>query len=119
MEKEGGSYANICVARPGDVCSETFIEFGPFKNQDEAYRMAKYFMTKFFRALLYLAKTSQNTAKDKYRYIPVSNLADKIFDLPISELDQALFDKYKIPLCSQNFIKQNIQNRSENNIELL
>lgn len=115
----GGSYANICVARPGDVCSETFIEFGPFKNQDEAYRMAKYFMTKFFRALLYLAKTSQNTAKDKYRYIPVSNLADKIFDLPISELDQALFDKYKIPLCSQNFIKQNIQNRSENNIELL
>lgn len=115
----GGSYANICVARPGDVCSETFIEFGPFKNQDEAYRMAKYFMTKFFRALLYLAKTSQNTAKDKYRYIPVSNLADKIFDLPISELDQALFDKYKIPLRSQNFIKQNIQSRSESNIELL
>lgn len=115
----GGSYANICVARPGDVCSETFIEFGPFKNQDEAYRMAKYFMTKFFRALLYLAKTSQNTAKDKYRYIPVPDLADGIFDLPISELDQALFDKYQIPAQSRTFILQNVQPRDEKNIELL
>jgi len=115
----GGSYANICVARPGDVCSETFIEFGPFKNQNEAYRMAKYFLTKFFRALLYLAKTSQNTAKDKYRYIPVPDLSDKIFDQTISKLDQALFDKYQIPSRSRDFILQNIQSRDENNIELL
>lgn len=115
----GGSYANICVAGPGDVCSETFIEFGPFKNQDEAYHMAKYFMTKFFRALLYLAKTSQNTAKDKYRYIPVPNLSDEIFDLPISELDQALFTKYQVPAHSRKFILQNVQARNEKNIESL
>ncbi len=115
----GGSYANICVARPSDVCSETFIEFGPFKSQDEAYRMAKYFMTKFFRALLYLAKTSQNTAKDKYRYIPVPDLSDKIFDLPISELDQALFAKYQVPDFSRKFIMRNIQARDEKNIESL
>lgn len=114
----GGSYANICVACPGDVCSETFIEFGPFKSQDEAYRMAKYFMTKFFRALLYLAKTSQNTAKDKYRYIPVPNLADKIFDRTVHELDQALFEKYHIPAQSRTFILQNVQNRDEKNIDV-
>lgn len=115
----GGSYSNICVAQPGDVCSETFIEFGPFKNQDETYRMAKYFMTKFFRALLYIAKTSQNTAKDKYRYIPVPNLDSKIFERPIVQLDQALFDKYQVPVRSRNFILQNIQDRSEDNIDLL
>lgn len=115
----GGSYANICVARPGDVCSETFLEFGPFKDQEEAYRMAKYFMTRFFRALLYLAKTSQNTAKDKYRYIPVPDLSDKIFDLSVPELDQALFDKYQIPARSCKFISQKIQDRDERNIELL
>ena len=68
----GGSYANIVVASPGDVCSETFIEFGPYDSKKEAYKMAKYFLIKFFRTLLFLAKDSQNAARDKYRYIPYS-----------------------------------------------
>ncbi len=115
----GGSYANICVANPGDACSETFIEFGPFKNQDEAIKMAKYFMTKFFRALLFLAKDSQNTAKDKYKYIPLPNLQDDIWQNSVDELDELLFDKYHVSLTSQTFIRDNIQPRNETNIEIL
>lgn len=115
----GGSYANICVASPGDVCSETFIEFGPFATRDEAIRMAKYFMTKFFRALLFLAKTSQNAAKDKYKYIPVPDLLPSFWQQQISALDDHLFKLYKVPVNTQKFIKANIQPRDESNIDLL
>ncbi len=115
----GGSYANICVARPGDVCSETFIEFGPFSNHDETIKMAKYFMTKFFRALLFLAKDSQNTARDKYKYIPVPDLSLPFWQHTVADLDQALFDYYDIPHSSRDFILQNIQPRNESNIEIL
>lgn len=115
----GGSYANICVASPGDACSETFLEFGPFATKDEASKMAKYFMTQFFRALLFLAKDSQNTARDKYRYIPLLDLNERIWQRPIPEIDAWLFQKFHVPPETQNFIRQNIQPRSEANIEVL
>lgn len=115
----GGSYANICVARPGDVCSETFIEFGPFSDHDETIKMAKYFMTKFFRALLFLAKDSQNTARDKYKYIPVPDLSLPFWQRKVADLDQELFDYYRVPRSSQDFILQNVQPRNESNIEIL
>ncbi len=115
----GGSYANICVAAPGDACTETFIEFGHFQNQQETIKMAKYFLTKFFRALLFLAKTSQNTTKDKYKYIPVPDLSLDFWDENISTLDQQLFELYDVPMETQEFILKNIQERSEANIEIL
>ncbi len=115
----GGSYSNICVARPGDVCAETFIEFGPFINQDEAFLMAKYFMTKFFRACLFLAKTSQNTARDKYRYVPLLDFGLDFWQKEIAQIDESLFEQFQIPVASRDFIRQNFQDRSEENIEIL
>lgn len=115
----GGSYSNICVASPGDVCSETFIEFGPFASQDETIKAAKYFMTQFFRALLFLAKDTQNTTKDKYCYIPLPDFSESIWQLKISELDPALFDLYNVPPATRTFISDNVQLRSEANIEIL
>lgn len=115
----GGSFSNICVAKPGDACSETFIEFGPFASQAETINAAKYFMTKFFRALLFLAKDSQNTAKDKYRYIPLPDFNAQLWQSKIEGLDQALFELYDVPPATREFILQNVQPRSEANIEIL
>lgn len=115
----GGSYSNICVASPGDVCSETFLEFGPFASQQETIKAAKYFMTKFFRALLFLAKDSQNTAKDKYRYIPLPDFNADFWQSQIIDLDQKLFELYDVPPATREFIIQNLQPRSAANIEIL
>ena len=115
----GGSYSNIGIARPGDICSETFIEFGPFKSDEEARKMAKYFLTKFFRALLFLAKDSQNTAKEKYRFIPLPDLSKPYFNKSIAEIDEALFEEYNIPQEIREFIRKNIQTRDESNIDIL
>jgi len=115
----GGSYSNICLARPGDACTETFIEFGPFTNQAEALKMAKYFMTKFFRACLFLAKTSQNTARDKYRYVPLPDFSSKFWQKEISQIDETLFAEYQIPERSREFIRNNFQTRTKDNIDIL
>lgn len=115
----GGSFSNICVAKPGDACSETFIEFGPFASQAEAINAAKYFMTKFFRALLFLAKDSQNTAKDKYRYVPLPDFSAQFWQSKVKDLDQALFELYDVPPVTREFILRNVQPRSEANIEIL
>lgn len=76
-------------------------------------------MTKFFRALLFLAKDTQNTAKDKYRYVPLPDFNDTIWHSKISELDEKLFKLYDIPPVTRDFILQNVQPRSEANIEIL
>ena len=115
----GGSYSNIGIAKPGDVCSETFIEFGPYRSQEEAIKMAKYFFTKFFRTLLFLAKYSQNTAKDKYKYVPVPDLTKDYWNKSIAEIDEILFEEYKIPEESRQFIRDNIQTRDKSSIDIL
>ncbi len=113
----GGSYSNICVASPGSACTETFIEFGPFGSRMEAMNAAKYFMTKFFRACLFLAKNSQNTAKDKYRYVPKMDFSTDFWNADIDELDEKIFTKYKLPKQTREFIRRNFQARSEQNID--
>ena len=55
-----------------------------FASQDETIKAAKYFMTQFFRALLFLAKDTQNTTKDKYCYIPLPDFSESIWQLKIS-----------------------------------
>ena len=54
----GGSYSNICIAKPKDVCTESYVESGNFDNFNDAKKHAKYFMSKFLRALLVIDKTS-------------------------------------------------------------
>lgn len=115
----GGSYSNICLARPHDACTETFIEFGPFASQAETLSMAKYFLTKFFRACLFLAKTSQNTARNRYRYVPIPDFSKVYWQQDIDIIDEQLFDEFQVPDSSRDFIRCNFQTRSEDNIEIL
>lgn len=115
----GGSYANISIAPPNVACTETFIEVGPFSTNTEAYKMAKYFFTKFFRGLLFLAKDSQCASKEKYKYVPMPDLSKPYFDKSVAEIDEALFEEYNIPQESREFIRKNIQTRDESNIDIL
>lgn len=115
----GGAYSNINLAKPYDACSETFLEFGTFNTQEEAYKMSKYFLTKFFRALLFLGKDSQRSTKEAYCYVPLPDLSKPYFDKSVAEIDEALFEEYNIPQESREFILKNIQTRDESNIDIL
>lgn len=111
----GGAFSNIVVAKPYEVCTETFLESGCFNDFDTAMKHAKYVLTKFARALLFANKSSQHSTT-AWGAVPVQDYSEDWWDEPISELDRRLFDKYSIPEDIRHFILENIQPKNENNI---
>ena len=108
----GGAFSEILVAKPFDACSEMYIEFGPFNNIDEAKNAKKYFYTKFFRAVFYKDKTSQNTARDTYRSVPLQNFtnnSDIDWSQPLAQIDQQLYKKYGLSEKEIAFIEEKVR----------
>lgn len=89
----GGAYSDIVLGRPGDACTETFLEIlVPRKDQKN---MAKYLLTKHLRFCLFMAKTSQNSASDKWVYIPVEDFSEDWWESEdIETIDRNLSKKY-------------------------
>lgn len=57
----GGGFAKIYIAKPQQICTETFLESGCFDTLEQAKIHAKFLMTQFCRALLYRNKNSQHS----------------------------------------------------------
>ena len=108
----GGSYSKIEVAEPKDCCSEMYIEFGPFESKDEAINAKKYFYTKFFRAVFYKDKISQNTAIQTYRSVPIQNFtnnSDIDWTKSIENIDKQLYKKYGLSDKEISFIEEKVK----------
>ncbi|MGN1313004.1 MAG: hypothetical protein ACI4VS_02360 [Candidatus Nanosyncoccaceae bacterium] len=108
----GGSYSKILIAEPGDCCSEMYIEFGPFDTVTEAQNAKKYFYTKFFRAVFYKDKMSQNTARETYSSVPIQDFSEKSdidWSRSLDEIDQQLFNKYNLSKEERSFIIEKIK----------
>lgn len=114
----GGAYADIMIAQPGDICSETFLESGCFDSYALAYKHAKYLLTKFCRSLLYLNKYSLLcvTAWDA---VPLQDYHEDFWNETIETIDIALMDKYHVPQHIRDFVFSHIQTKTEKNIVYL
>lgn len=86
-----GSFDDIpskpVVAGPGELCTETFIEFGPFESKEEVENVLSYLKTKFFRAMVAIRKQDQGSSKAVYHYVPIQD-----FTKPWT--DEELYAKY-------------------------
>lgn len=111
----GGAYSNIIIGSPYEACTETYLESGCFDSLIKARYHAKYLMTKFLRALLYVNKYSQHSTS-AWGSIPIQDYSESWWDETINEIDDHLFDKYNIPVDIRNFVKDNIQTKNESNI---
>lgn len=111
----GGAYSDIIIARPYEICTETFQESGCFDTYDLAEKHAKYLMTKFVRALLYLNKYSQHTTTS-WGAVPIQDYSESWWNLSIKEINKKLFEKYKVSDEIFKFVENNIQYRDEVNI---
>lgn len=111
----GGSYASIIVASPKEIAIGSYIETGNFDTKSSAIKHAKYFMTKFFRGLLFANKNSiiNSTA---WGSIPMQDYTEDFWDNSIEEIDNKLFEKYNIPNYIKTFVENNIQPRDESYI---
>ena len=108
----GGSYSRIIVAGPKDCCSEMYLEVGPFHSEEEAQNARKYFYTKFFRAVFYRNKFSQNTAKETYVSVPLQDFtsaSDIDWSKSIHEIDLQLYQKYGLDEKEIAFIEEKVK----------
>lgn len=111
----GGAFADIIIARPYLICTETYLESGCFNDKETAYKHAKYLMTKFARACLYVNKHSQHSTT-AWGAVPVQDYHEEWWNLSIAEIDKKLFEKYKVPQNIVDFCMKNIQTKTEINI---
>lgn len=111
----GGAFSNIYIGYPKDATLETFLEAGSFNTKDEAKYFAKFLMTQFARALLYVNKYSQHSTT-AFGSIPMQDFSEEWWDLSIEEINDKLFDKYNVPENIRQEVNNNIQVKNEDNI---
>ena len=111
----GGAFSDVIIASPKEVATETYLESGCFDDKETAKKHAKYLMTKFLRALLYMNKTSQHSTT-AWGSIPVQNYSEEWWNKSIKEINEELFKKYNIPENIKDFVNNNFQERTEINI---
>lgn len=115
----GGSYSDILIAEPNSVCTQTFMESGGFKDKVIAIKHAKYIMTKFCRALLFRNKDNILITRGKWKSVPIQTYEEDFWNGDIDEIDNALMDKYNVPEHTRQYVFENIQPRTMDNIKIM
>ncbi|MBU4087009.1 MAG: Eco57I restriction-modification methylase domain-containing protein [Nanoarchaeota archaeon] len=99
----GGVFPNNITGKPilvdkNTCCTMTYFVLASFGNKKNAKNFIKYVKTRFFRFLVSLKKSTQDTSKDKFSFVP---------DLDISQewTDKKLYKRYGITEKEQEFIK--------------
>ena len=100
------------LSTPGELCTETFLEIGPFETKLEAENVIKYIKTKFFRILVGIQKQTQSAVKRVYKYVPLldfTNNSDINWKKDIKDINNQLFKKFKLNKDEIEFIEKNIR----------
>ena len=106
------------LSTPGELCTETFLQIGPFKSKIEAQNVIRYIRTKFFRCLVGIQKQTQHTTSKVYRFVPMQDFTDSSdidWSKPITEIDQQLYRKYKLTEEEISFIETMIKPMDKEN----
>ncbi len=90
-------------AGPNELCTETFVVIGLFKNKNEMMNCFSYIKTKFFRAMVGVRKIDQGAPQGVYKYVPMQD-----FSKPWT--DKELYKKYNLTKEEIEFIEENVQN---------
>lgn len=94
--------ASPVLAMPGEACTETFIEIGPFCSKESMNNAFSYICTKFFRAMVGICKQDQGATQRVYKYVPMQD-----FSKPWT--DEELYAKYNLTQDEINFIESMIK----------
>lgn len=95
-------YPDIIIGNPGDICTETFLEIGPFNNEQEQCNCLSYMQTNFFKILLYYGKGTVRVYRDVFKLIPLQD-----FSKPWT--DEELYKKYGLTEEEIQFIESMIR----------
>ncbi|MEG1838915.1 MAG: Eco57I restriction-modification methylase domain-containing protein, partial [Bacteroidaceae bacterium] len=93
---EDNTFSTI-LAKPNEICTETFIQIYPFATHTEATNCDKYLKTKFVRLLIGIRKQDQGAGRDVYQYIPLQDFTENSnidWTKSVAEIDAQLYSKY-------------------------
>lgn len=90
------------VAKPGSVCSPTYLVVGPFTSKAQTESAESYVRTRFTRFLLSLRKISQNSTGKNYLWVPQQEW-DRTWT------DAELYKKYGLTKSEQDYIEMMIK----------
>jgi site-specific DNA-methyltransferase (adenine-specific) len=96
------------VAKPPSACTETYLVVDVCSNKKEAYHLAEYISTRFFRFLVGLVKNTQNISKKVFCLVPVQDWSE-------SWTDDKLYKKYNLTQDEIDFIESMIRPMELNN----
>lgn len=111
----GGAFSDIILGKPFEISTESFQEQGSYDDERHAFFHAKYILTRFARACLYINKYSQHSTT-AWGSVPIQDFKEDWWNESIEELENRLFDKYNIPQNIRDFVLNNIQQKTEENI---
>ena len=89
--------SKIELAMPFDICTETFVQIGPFQTVEEARNSEAYMRTNFFAVLVGIRKQDQGAGKSVYHYAPLQ-------DFSIRWTDEMLYEKYQLTAKQIDYI---------------
>ena len=90
--------SSLYLAKPGELCTETFIQIGPFTSETEMKNAYYYFTTKFFRAMVAIRKQDQGASRVIYHYVPMMDFSQRW-------TDKKLYDYFKLTKEDVEFIE--------------
>lgn len=79
----------IIKASPNELCTETFLQIGEFKTENERDNCLDYIKTRFFRALLFFNRSSLNISTKSFDLVPLLSF-EKKWD------DKELYQKFSL-----------------------
>ncbi|MDR2661189.1 MAG: Eco57I restriction-modification methylase domain-containing protein [Lactobacillaceae bacterium] len=100
------------LGKPIQIATETYLRIGNFQAEFEAQSLLKYIKTKFFRALVGILKTTQDSPNRVYRFVPLQDFtlnSDIVWNQSISEIDQQLYKKYNLNPDEIEFIETKVK----------
>ena len=100
------------LSTPGELCTETFLQIGPFETELEANNCCRYIYTKFFRAMVGIQKQTQHTTQKAYRFVPLqdfTNESDIDWSKSVAEIDKQLYKKYNLTQEEIDFIEKTVK----------
>ncbi|OAV71628.1 Eco57I restriction-modification methylase [Bacteroidales bacterium Barb4] len=105
----------IILAKPNEICTETFLQIGFFETAKEAENCLEYLNTNFSRALLFFNRSSLNISQETFVFIPMQDFNE-------SWTDKKLYKKYGLTEEEIGFIESmirpmEINTKEENKID--
>lgn len=111
-EKIGEIPPSPVLATPGMLCTETFIQIGPFDTKAEMDNCAKYMKTKLFRTLVGMRKQTQHATQTVYSFVPLQDFtghSDIDWTQSVADIDRQLYAKYHLTPDQIAFIETTVQ----------